>query len=81
MGIQGALRRSIKIAANFVYKLHDAALQARIAPLRLYPIMDGFYASSPDVETMGGSEKSFCGSLFFTSALLNAEAQYHIWPR
>jgi hypothetical protein len=64
MGIQGALRRSIKIAANFVYKLHDAALQARTGRLRLYPIMDGFYASSPDSETMG----AFLRQVFRSSA-------------
>jgi hypothetical protein len=64
MGIQGALRRSIKIAANFVYKLHDAALQARTGRLRLYPIMDGFYASSPDSETLG----AFLRQVFRSSA-------------
>jgi hypothetical protein len=63
-GIQGALRRSIKIAANFVYKLHHAALQARIAPMRLYPIMDGFYASSPDLEAMS----TFLRQVFLSSA-------------
>jgi hypothetical protein len=48
MGIQATLRRSIGSAANFVYKLHDAALQASGPGLRLYPVMDGFYVSSPE---------------------------------
>lgn len=46
MGIQSALARSVKVAANFVYKLHHAALTVPNDLVRLYPVMDGFYATS-----------------------------------
>jgi len=52
MGIACAMQRSMKIAANFMLKLHIAALHAPHANVRLYPIMDGFYASSPSQTDM-----------------------------
>jgi hypothetical protein len=52
MGIQSAMGRSLNISGNFVFKLHIAALQAPIGNVRLYPIMDGFYASSANQADM-----------------------------
>jgi hypothetical protein len=52
MGIQSAMGRSLHISGNFVFKLHVAALQAWIANVTLYPIMDGFYASSANQSDM-----------------------------
>lgn len=52
MGIQATLRRSVDTAANFVYKLHDAALKARVADLLIYPVMDGFYAATREQPTL-----------------------------
>jgi hypothetical protein len=46
MGIQSAMGRSLDISGNFVFKLHVAALEAPHGNIMLYPIMDGFYASS-----------------------------------
>ena len=46
MGIQVAMSRSLAKSANFIFKLHTAALQAPRTNIRLYPVMDGFYASS-----------------------------------
>jgi hypothetical protein len=47
MGVQSAMSRSLNITANFVFKLHTAALQApNTAGLRLYPVMDGLYIAS-----------------------------------
>lgn len=48
MGIQSAMSRSISISANFIFKLHIAALNAQQNDIKIYPVMDGFYASSPD---------------------------------
>ncbi len=46
MGIQSSMSRSIDISANFIFKLHIAALNAKTAKLNIYPVMDGFYALS-----------------------------------
>ena len=46
MGTQISMSRSLAISANFIFKLHTAALQASNQNITLYPIMDGFYASS-----------------------------------
>jgi hypothetical protein len=50
MGIQSAMSRSLSISANFIFKLHIAALGAPRNSVQLYPVMDGFYASSPNKE-------------------------------
>ena len=42
MGIESAMRSSLTRTANFVFKLHIAALEAPRS-LRLYPVMDGLY--------------------------------------
>lgn len=50
MGADSAMRRSTRIAANFVMKLHAAALEARTpapAAIALYPAIDGVYIISP----------------------------------
>lgn len=48
MGTQSSLSRSVSAAANFIAKLHTAALSAPQRTLRLYPVMDGFYAACLD---------------------------------
>jgi len=40
------MSRSLSITANFVFKLHIAALQAPHQNVRIYPVMDGFYAAA-----------------------------------
>ncbi|MFZ2525077.1 MAG: hypothetical protein WAW87_07150 [Candidatus Ferrigenium altingense] len=52
MGIQSAMGRSLSISANFVFKLHIAALSAPRDNIQIYPVMDGFYASSTSKEAM-----------------------------
>jgi hypothetical protein len=46
MGTQISMSKSISITANFIFKLHIAALRAKLQGITLYPVMDGFYASS-----------------------------------
>ncbi len=48
MGIQSAVGRSINVAANFMFKLHIAALESKTASISLYPVMDGVYACAPN---------------------------------
>jgi hypothetical protein len=52
MGIQSAMSRSLSISANFIFKLHIAASSTPRDGLQLYPVMDGFYATSPSKEAM-----------------------------
>jgi hypothetical protein len=52
MGTQAAMSRSISGTANFIFKLHTAAIQAPLGTLSLYPVMDGFYAASPNQQDM-----------------------------
>jgi len=48
MGIQSSMSRSLPITANFIFKLHAAALLAPAVGVTLYPLMDGLYAASPN---------------------------------
>jgi hypothetical protein len=48
MGTQASMSRSLRVTANFIFKLHTAALQAPHANVRIYPVMDGFYAAAVD---------------------------------
>lgn len=58
MGTQASMARSVRTTANFVFKLHIAALEARNhnQDIVLYPVMDGFYAS-------GSNQNSFVSFL------------------
>lgn len=51
MGSQNAMLRSVRTAANFVCKIHDAALneisKSADRGIRLFPMMDGVYVTSP----------------------------------
>jgi hypothetical protein len=46
MGTQMAMSRSIKITANFIFKLHMAAIRSFSDAVKLYPVMDGFYVAA-----------------------------------
>jgi hypothetical protein len=52
MGTQISMSRSISATANFIFKLHIAAIRARLEGLRIYPVMDGFYAATPNKSQM-----------------------------
>lgn len=54
MGIQNLMKWSIKSTANFVYKTHIAALEAKKCYDRvvIYPVMDGFYVSCDDLSAL-----------------------------
>jgi hypothetical protein len=77
MGVQSAMSRSLNIAANFVFKLHVAALQApHPAGISLYPVMDGLYVASSNQLLMF----EFLRSVFVDVAQSFVEAEQH-WYR
>lgn len=43
MGVRATMSRSLPVTANFVFKLHVAALEAPRDEIVLYPVMDGLY--------------------------------------
>ena len=73
MGTQASMSTSLKVTANFVFKLHVAALQAPHPGVRIYPVMDGFYASSSTKNDI----LEFLRSVFSeVAATFNAEAEH-----
>ena len=73
MGTQASMSTSLKVTANFVFKLHIAAIQAPHGGVHIYPVMDGFYASSPTKNAI----LEFLRSVFSeTAATFNAEAEH-----
>lgn len=52
MGIQSVMSVSLKRTANFVFKLHAAAVLHKQEDVMLYPIMDGLYCSSENKKSI-----------------------------
>lgn len=52
------MHRSINIAANFMFKLHVAALDSPLKEINLYPVMDGFYATAKSRQILEGFLRS-----------------------
>jgi hypothetical protein len=67
MGSQSGMQRSLRMAANFVMKLHVAALDvaARYPAISLYPVIDGLYACA----AAKGPVLGFVKDVFFKLAL------------
>lgn len=73
MGVRGWMLRSLPVTANFIFKLHVAALEEKQAGMTLYPVMDGVYAVSPDINTL----RTFLAQVFVRLAcLFNATGQH-----
>ena len=60
MGTQNLMAGPIRVAAQSIYKLHIAALEAKSDAVTLYPVMDGIYAVSQSAEVV----KQFTRDLF-----------------
>jgi hypothetical protein len=72
MGTQASMQRSIDESANFIFKLHVAALEAPRDGVTLYPVMDGLYASSTSQEKI----LSFINAVYVSIATeFNKETQ------
>ncbi len=70
MGIGPVMGRSLDIAANFIFKLHVAALQAPAAQVTRYPVMDGLYVASAIQQSLLSFLRSVleeCGDLFLNT--------------
>lgn len=70
MGIGPVMGRSLDMAANFIFKLHVAALQTPAAQVKLYPVMDGLYAATPNQQLLLAFLRSLleeCGQLFINT--------------
>lgn len=53
MGTHSIMSRSVRTASNFIGKLHVAAIKSsKLRNVKLYPVMDGCYVSSPDQNEM-----------------------------
>ena len=52
MGVKAVMARTLQATANFVLKLHVAMLEAPRQGVRLYPVMDGAYVTSPTQDAM-----------------------------
>jgi hypothetical protein len=52
MGTRETMNRSLPKAANFVFKLHIASINARPADLRLYPMNDGVFGVAESIYTI-----------------------------
>lgn len=48
MGMGPTMSRSTKTAANFIFKLHTAVVNSQTDGVKLFPVMDGVYATSND---------------------------------
>jgi hypothetical protein len=66
MGMEAQMKYSAAVSANFVFKLHVAALEAPGERMRLYPIMDGLYGCSPSRAVMDAFMSSVLSSLVET---------------
>jgi len=65
MGVRAWMLRSLPVTANFVFKLHVAALEARGNSLiRLYPVMDGVYVVAQSRDEM----RAFLAAVFMRLA-------------
>jgi hypothetical protein len=64
MGTQAHTYSSLSKGANYMFKLHIAALECPRDGVKLYPVMDAFYATAPDGEKL----HSFLRELFRTLA-------------
>lgn len=70
MGIQSAMGRSINVTANFVFKLHIAAIKSlddlqerQREAISLYPVMDGVYFVTNDQPSLYGFLRRTFGCL------------------
>ena len=60
MGVQSIMSRSLPTSANFIFKFHSAALEAKPTGVDLFPVMDGLYAVASEQEPM----KQFMRAVF-----------------
>jgi hypothetical protein len=60
------MARSLAVTGNFIFKLHVAALEELRPGIKLYPVMDGMYITTPDRNEM----RTFLSDVFQRLAIL-----------
>lgn len=79
MGTANQMLRSLPIAANFIFKLHCAGLEAAdeisLPGIRLYPVMDGVYITSRRREPLQSIVNQSLRRVAFT--FLNETTPFH----
>lgn len=65
MGCKNLMSGPIRVAAQSIYKLHVAALEASDSSVVLYPLMDGFYITTPQAKRMKEFLRDVFRNLFF----------------
>ena len=75
MGIQVSMSRSLAKSANFIFKLHTAALQAPNQNVKMYPVMDGFYASAANQKDILDFLNSVMGAI--ANVFINEASMEH----
>ena len=65
MGCRNLMNGPINVAAQSIYKVHVAALEASQEDVLLYPLMDGIYATTSDAQRMKSFLRSVFDNLFF----------------
>jgi len=80
MGTANQMLRSLPIAANFIFKLHCAVLEAyeevgQPAGIRLYPVMDGVYITSEQRKPLQGLINQAMARIAIT--FINEKKHYH----
>ncbi len=54
MGVRAIMSRSLPTSANFIFKFHAAALDAKAPGVDLFPVMDGLYAVAAEQDPLKG---------------------------
>lgn len=75
MGTRSIMSSSLKRSANFICKLHIAALDSKHDDLRIYPLLDGAYITSEDQKPL----LDFLEAVFYRIAedFLAQEEHFH----
>ncbi|MCW5938358.1 MAG: hypothetical protein KF884_07595 [Fimbriimonadaceae bacterium] len=71
MGSRSMMTRSLATSANFIFKLHVAAIRANTKGLSLYPMNDGVYAVGDDIKLI----QTWVKEAFRQVVLANAQAK------
>lgn len=52
MGTKSIMSNSMYMSGNFIFKLHATVLEKKLEDIKLYPIMDGVYITTPSKDTL-----------------------------
>lgn len=76
MGTRSIMTRSVQTAANFVYKLHVAALESPHAAINLYPMNDGVFAVADDWRSLQTWAKEVFNRIHLANSSLTGKTKW-----